>query len=108
MRTRRMIVAFVEVETAQDRVWRQMSSEMSVDDIIAEGGRPVRKPFHDGGDTPEGRLRYWCAADKPPTSDTFAVAPVYRTNEVPGDAECEECGIGIRDLQQSLTGALKP
>ncbi len=46
--------------------------------------------------------RYWCAADRPATGDDFAVAPVYDGTKVPDDARCEECGIGIAELQEAL------
>ena len=91
----------------QDRVWRHTATGMSVDDMLAEGPRPRPKPFHDGGHTPEGRYRYWCAADKPETDRQFVLAPVYRT-KVPDDAECEECGISLRELADELTKALTP
>lgn len=49
--------------------------------------------------------RYWCAADRPETSDDalgLMVTPVYVGTKVPEDARCEECGIGIRELQELL------
>lgn len=101
-----MVVAFVQVESAQDRVFRHTWTEMSLDDILAEGGRPKRKPFHDDGYTPEGRYRFWCAADRPTTYNNFKTAPVYRTEALELDADCEECGISIRELAESLTEAL--
>jgi hypothetical protein len=100
--TRRIVVAFVEVENAQDRAWRHVANRTSLDEVIAEGKRPRPKSFHDDGRTPDGRLRYWCAADKPDTDQTFQVAPVYRTNGVAKDAQCETCGLSIRELQELM------
>lgn len=108
-----MVVAFIEVETARDRMFRHAAGGVSVDDIIAEGRRPIPKLFHDYGRTWEGRPRYWCAADKPDTDDTFAVAPVYRTSRLllggpdyPEDPCCEVCGVSIAALQDMMTEAL--
>jgi len=98
-----MVVAFVEVETPQARMFRQAAQGLSVDEILAEGRSPRPKPFHDHGRTPEGRLRYWCAADKPGSDDTFQVAPVHRTSKVEDDAECETCGIPIHELQEMFS-----
>ena len=100
-----MVIGFVQIESVQDRVWRHAAGNMSTDDILAEGPRPIPKSFHDGGHTPEGRHVYWCAADRPDTSREFVVAPVYRT-KVPEDASCEECGISLRELADNLTEAL--
>jgi hypothetical protein len=99
-----MVVAFVEVETPQARMFRQAAQGLSVDEVLAEGRRPTPKPYHDHGHTPEGRLRYWCGADGPESDDTFRVAPVYRTSHVEDGAQCEECGLPIRDLQEMLSG----
>jgi hypothetical protein len=81
-----MIVAFVEVETAHARQFR----------MAATG---ITNP-HEARQTGDA---YWCVADRPTTDETFAVAPIYRTSKVPADAECEHCGIGIRELQEMLT-----
>lgn len=104
---RRMVVAFVEVESPQDRTWRHAALGSSVEEILAEGRRPLPKAFHDEGRTPEGRPRYWCAADKPIEDDRFRLAPVHRTSTVPEDAACEECHIGIRDLQAALSEVIR-
>src|ERR1039458_5981570 len=94
---RRMVVAFVEVESVQARMWRQMAGG----DTEVER-TPRVEARSEGGGWGEPRLHYWCAADKPPTDDSFNVAPVYRTGAVPEDAGCETCGISIRELQRLM------
>lgn len=105
MSRRRILIGFVEVETDQQRVFRHAATGMSVDEILAEGPRGIPKPYHDEGNTPEGRLRYWCVADgeQIDQGDDFRMKPIYRTSRVPADAECEDCGIRLRELQEMLT-----
>ena len=93
-RPRRTVVGYVEVESVQARMWRQMAGG---DTEVTRTPR-VEARTADGG-WGEPRLHYWCAADKPPTDDSFNVAPVYRTQSVPEEAQCELCGISIRELQ---------
>lgn len=86
MTRRRIIVAFEEIETPQDRMWRTVASG-----ITEVSSKPVRLK------------KFWCAADKPNTDPTFMVAPVYRTSTVPEDAACETCGLEIVELQKLMT-----
>lgn len=84
------VVAYQEIESPQARVWRHcVTGEVDEEDV------PLR---------PRGLGRYWCAADKPQYQDEgFRIAPVYQTNKIdPVDAECQECGISIKDLQDEL------
>lgn len=101
-RRRRILVGFVEVETPQQRVFRHAASGMSIDEILAEGRTPTPNPYHDEGNTPEGRFRYWCVADGEgiEQDDSFRMKPIYRTSAIPRGAECEVCGIHIRELQE--------
>lgn len=89
-----MVVAFQEVESPQARMLRHFATGAPTEDDLR--GKPIR------------RDHYWCAADEPPQDDSFRVMPVYRTNEVPEGACCEDCGVSIRDLQESLTRATHP
>lgn len=57
----------------------------------------------------EGEGYYWCAADRPPTSDHalgLMLRPIYLGSKVPELACCEVCGIGIRELQQDMARGL--
>lgn len=88
---RRIVVAFEEVESPQARMLRHaIDGDVTEDDLS-------------GPRRPRGRGRYWCAADKPGTDNAFQVAPVYRTNKVPESAQCEHCGISIRELQAAFS-----
>lgn len=94
-----MVVAFVEVESRQNRMLSYALGD-SEQDFVGRAHRPavwLRR-------TASGDLRptYWCAADKPPTGDDLRVRSVYRTNTVPKDASCEVCGINIRELQEKM------
>ncbi len=80
-----MVIAFQQVTTPQDRMIFEVLTGTMLED---------RRP--------RGKGRYWCAADKPETYDDFHVAAVYRTQKVPEDAQCEECGIYIRELQDEM------
>lgn len=86
--TRRIVVAYQEIESPQARLWRHMAGGVVTKDDL----RGRRK----------GLGRYWCAADKPGEDDGFHLAPVYRTHDVPEGAECQHCRIGIRELQIAL------
>lgn len=91
MRATRTIVAFQEVESPQAKMMRHLiDGDFDDDDLV-------------GPDRPRPKGRYWCAADRPRTGDDFRVVPVYRTHEVSEDAECQECGIGIRELQEMMS-----
>lgn len=95
MTGRRITVAFQQVEGPQSRLMRDM---LGGPGTVTDEQR--RKP--------PGLSRYWCAADKPEEDDAdFRLARVYRTHEVPDDARCEECGIGIRELQEEMTSIAK-
>lgn len=95
---RRITVGWVEVESAQARMWRQCSTG---DATIERRPRVVLRSNDGGYGTP--RARYWCAADRPPTDDGFALARVYKTTSLGDDACCEACGIALRDLQKLMT-----
>lgn len=97
---RRMIIAFVEIESSQHRMLRQM---VTGDTEVKRNRDALLR--HDYDD--EYSARYWCAADRPDAADgvSFAIKPVYRTHEVPENADCEVCGIAIRELQE-LMGTL--
>lgn len=84
---RRITVAYQAAETTPMRQFRQaMTGEW-------DGTRRARGS------------RFWCAADRPETSDDalgVMVARIYTTTAVPEDACCETCGIGIRELQEMM------
>lgn len=79
---RRMVVAFEQVESAEMRIFNSAAT--------GDFDRPRNI----------GLGVYWCAADKP--DDSVSVRRVYRTHEVPKDAECATCGIAIGELQAEL------
>lgn len=93
---RKLIVGFVEVETPSARMFRMAAQ--GITDAHEKPQTALRQINGQGEQAPT----YWCAADKPDTDDTLAVRPVYRTNTVPADAECEVCGISIRELQTMI------
>lgn len=87
---RRITVAFEQVEGPQSRLLRDMFGGPGT--VTDEERR-----------RPPGRGRFWCAADAPAEDNAdFRLRRIYRTNEVPKDARCEECGIGIRELQEMM------
>lgn len=56
-----------------------------------------------------GEGYYWCAADRPVTSDEalgLMVRPIYLGTKVSELARCEVCGISIRELQQDMARTL--
>jgi hypothetical protein len=60
---------------------------------------------------PNGEGYYWCAADKPETSDDALglwVRRIYNTTKVSEGARCEVCGERLADLQKMLTAAVSP
>lgn len=98
-----MVVAYQQVETTPMRQFR--CAMTGVWDLKrAPVMRTREDELHDDG---EGR--YWCAADKPETSDDalgLMVRPIYRTETVHQLARCETCGISIPELQVSMTEML--
>lgn len=103
MRHRPMVVAFVEVESPQMRQLRHAVSGADTGRMVADARRPPWVNVSRWDDGPP-EFAFWCAADKP--SGELDVAPIHRTTRVPAMARCEECGVGIRELQAELTEAL--
>lgn len=89
-------MAFEAVETTPMRQFR----------LAMQGSTDVDEYMHGK------RARYgtfWCAADRPKTRDDatgLMLAPIYLGSEVPEDACCEVCHIGIRELQESMKEGL--
>lgn len=80
------MVAYRQVESTQMRQWRSVSTG---EIVLPRDAQPL-----DG---------YWCGADKPDADETtFAIRPIYNSSKVPEGAQCEECGIDIRELQEMM------
>lgn len=107
-RRRRITVAFQQVETTPMRQFRCAST--GVWDLRR---MPIMRTRADElNEDGEGEGYYWCAADRPTPSDTatgLMLRPVYAgTKGVPESARCEACGIGIRELQESMGSLTSP
>ncbi len=91
---RRILIGYQQVETTEQRQFRQALAGSF------EDKRPAPLIRDEHADEPE--FYWWCAADAPepePGPLGFARRAVYRTTKVPASAECEVCGIPLRDLQ---------
>lgn len=97
MRKRRWVVAYAMVEDPKLTTFRHAAANMTIDEILAEGRRPLAITLDYDG---EPQVPYWCAADKPNGID---VKPVYNRSEIIGEGRCEECHIPIRELQEMMT-----
>jgi hypothetical protein len=85
---RRQVCAWAEIESPQARQFRQAAT--GVITFADWAGRRAKTGV------------YWCAAG-PDTDDSFRVGPVYTTTVVPKDAQCDECGISICELQEMFS-----
>jgi hypothetical protein len=100
---RRFVIGYQQVETSPMRQFRCAATG-----VWDKRRMPVMRTRADELDPEGGEGYYWCAADKPETSDTTSglwLRRIYNTSKVPELARCEACGERLADLQRTLTAA---